>query len=289
MADTMEHSGVAAHIADEPVRRESSYERRASALLDDIRAMLDHAQRCGAQVDDALAKEIDELLAIRGIRSGERTRSGEQGLALAFKVHSDLSKLIAPVTPDSIRASSWRANYALITILLAGVVSIGLAGFSYMSREASQLQQLQLAAAAGLGSAFYALYTASKYIQERTFESRYNQIYLIRFVLGLFAGFILGQFADQLLAQGQAETLTQTTVALLGGFSAEAVAQLLQRISETLITFVRGSGKERAEAEMDVKLAKRNADVATKLEAALSQGAGVEDRVRVIAQDLVRR
>jgi len=53
---------------------------------------------------------------------------------------------------------------------------------------------------AGLGAAFYTLFTAHEYVRKRTFDPRYNSVYLIRFVLGVIAGLILanlGSIFDQ--------------------------------------------------------------------------------------------
>jgi hypothetical protein len=48
------------------------------------------------------------------------------------------------------------------------------------------LEQLNWLFAAALGAVFYVLFTAHQYVKERTFDPRYNSMYMTRFVLGCF-------------------------------------------------------------------------------------------------------
>lgn len=97
----------------------------------------------------------------------------------------------------------------------------------------SWLKQLNWLFAAALGAVFYVLFTAHDYVKNRTFDPRYNGVYLIRFVLGVFAGLILANVAAApLLNENQTfRNLGPAVIALLGGFSTEAVYQVLQRLS----------------------------------------------------------
>lgn len=93
--------------------------------------------------------------------------------------------------------------------------------------------------AAVLGAGFYSLFTGYQYISNRTYEPRYNNIYLIRFFLGIVSGMVLSSFE-----LGLPKQYSTIVLGLIGGYSAEAVNQILLRVSEVLIAAVKGSGKD---------------------------------------------
>jgi hypothetical protein len=113
---------------------------------------------------------------------------------------------------------------------------------------------------AGLGAAFYILIKTHKYLVQRTFDPRYNNAYLTRFVTGVLAGFILSLVIDYILVTdepgGAASFIIVMpgVVAILGGFSAEAVEQILQRMVEILLTAVRGDGAAKAKQDEQIKM-----------------------------------
>lgn len=126
------------------------------------------------------------------------------------------------------------------------------------------LDQFHSLFAAMLGAAFYLLYTANRYVVLRTFDRAYTTHYIVRFVLGIVAGVILANFGEYVLNQkmpaGPSEaalTLTQTLLALIGGYSADAVNAIFTRVAETLTTLVRGDAAQavREEARVEVKKA----------------------------------
>lgn len=130
-----------------------------------------------------------------------------------------------------------------------------------------------LFAAASLGSAFYGLYTAHKYLVSCTFDPKYHQVYLIRYVLGLTSGTILGFFGRDFLKNDTdiSKQLGVAVLALIGGYTAEAVSQILQRFSETLVTIVRGSNTDVLQAKQEeLKAKSKLQDAQTKTE--LSKG-----------------
>ena len=106
--------------------------------------------------------------------------------------------------------------------------------------------------AAALGAVFYVLFTALQYVNNRTFDPRYNTVYLIRFVLGVLSGLIMAALIGQSsFARSNAEimSLGPAVLALLGGFSTEAVYQILQRMVDILLAAVKGDGADAAQAK----------------------------------------
>lgn len=227
-------------------------------------------------------------------------------LQKALLVHGELSQLIAPVTPASIRASSFLRNKAFLFIVLVAVISfivlIGALVGQGLSKAFAEL--LGILGAAGLGASFYALHTAGTYFRKGTFDPQYNQIYLIRLILGISAGLILGLFGDQFFASvphgGTAEDLktvaqqssaaiTKAALALVGGYSSEAVAQILKRFSDTLVTLVRGRDEEQAKVYADSQFMKKKADLGSNLQDALSlQGDAKDKAIKDIIKGLAK-
>lgn len=194
---------------------------------------------------------------------------------LVIRVHGELSQLVQPATPASIRASSIMNNRALFSITILGIVSFLILLLPTLFADSVYgKDEFQMIGAAGLGSAFYSLYTANRYLRDGTFDPRYNQLYLIRFALGVFAGYILGHFGREMLSSvdsnnGNTKQIGTATLALVGGFASEAVAQILQRIADTLVTVVRGSDKDRAEADAEKLASQKTTKAASQLHDAL--------------------
>ncbi|MEO0685696.1 MAG: hypothetical protein AAFY76_11800 [Cyanobacteria bacterium J06649_11] len=116
------------------------------------------------------------------------------------------------------------------------------------------LKFLNLLSASALGTSLFALNTAQKYIRSRTFEPRFNQSYIVRILMGIISGTILGYFGVNLFGQGAgnlAEQLGPALLAIVGGYSAKSVLEILERITEILLTIVRGSNSEEIEASRD--------------------------------------
>jgi len=124
-------------------------------------------------------------------------------------------------------------------------------------------QQWNLGFGAALGAAFFSLFNAHEYVKNRTFDPKYNSVYLIRFVLGVIAGLILGNLGTLFKDNAMFARLGPGVIALLGGFSAEAVNQILQRLVEIMVAVVKGSNDDAAKAreeQLKAKLATQLSD-----------------------------
>jgi len=112
--------------------------------------------------------------------------------------------------------------------------------------------QLLLMFSAFLGACFYTLNTAKRYVLSRTFDDYYIANYYSRIVIGVIAGIILANIikvnyfptpgndaGSKILFQ-----MTPSLFALLGGFSAEAVVKILNRLVAMLMTLVEGETKD---------------------------------------------
>jgi hypothetical protein len=122
-----------------------------------------------------------------------------------------------------------------------------------------------------IGSFFYTLLRLQPYLENRTFDPKYNSAYLTRFVTGIVAGVILAYFLKDWLS-GQAghnadsfKNLSAGSLGILGGFSAEAVQELLQRVKDILLSVVRGDNSAQIQAKANAQQNAKLADVRDKL------------------------
>ncbi|HEX5337291.1 MAG TPA: hypothetical protein VFW53_02530 [Gallionella sp.] len=150
-------------------------------------------------------------------------------------------------------------------------------------------------AAAGLGASFAALYKANSYITQGTFDPTYHSSYWIRFCLGLIAGLVLsvmvsdnvihgagGGAGGAIAASGVGATGTggqfldpsflRPMLAMLGGFSADLLYTILNRLVETVSSLFQGSTKnlldmkqQEAEAQLAASKVQSQIDLAAKL------------------------
>ncbi len=115
--------------------------------------------------------------------------------------------------------------------------------------------QINFLAAAALGSAFAGLITASDYLKNRTFNPQYVPVYVLRLLIGLLAGMILANIGSGLIeSDATIAKLGPGIIALLGGYSAQAVQGILDRLVEVLTTLVKG--KDDAAAQQRLLAAK---------------------------------
>ena len=240
-------------------REKSKYGKRVERLVDEIQVMLSYATSAGKEIRDGLSNSIDDLLSRPDVDpwADERPhRSPLDSLNLALQVHKQLSAIVRPATPESIRASEPKFmglpgnNPVFIFLAVAAILSFVLLLVGAVTKYTGLRDELTVLASAGLGASFYGLYTAARYIQRRTFQPVYNQTYITRFFLGLIAGYILAQLPVGGSTDGVG--LEQQGLALVGGFSAEAVAQILRRFADTLVAAVRGSGEDQVESRVAV-------------------------------------
>lgn len=109
------------------------------------------------------------------------------------------------------------------------------------SSQDSLRTQVNYLFAAMMGAAFSGLLTVYDYLKNRCFNPDYMIVYFIRFFLGLLAGMVVGNVGSNLIQGNQTiSELGPGIIALLGGYSAEAVRQILDRLVEVLVTAVKG-------------------------------------------------
>lgn len=124
---------------------------------------------------------------------------------------------------------------------------------------------------AGLGASFYVLLKTQPYLVNRSYDPKYNAAYISRFITGVTGGVILavaiGPTLGKQFGNVAGATLTPGVLAILGGYAAEAVETILQRLVEVLLAVVRGDGS----AQVQAKVAAEQADKRAKLQGLLPE------------------
>src|SRR6266404_3878751 len=136
-----------------------------------------------------------------------------KAIELAFEVHGILSQLVKPATPESLEASVPRKGWARIVwprvtdILIATTfVAVAVfAGGTVLKLTWPNSQQFAFLGAALLGASFSGLFTAYKFVQNRTFDPASGSSYMVRVVLGTVSGLILANIGSSFISSGGAQ------------------------------------------------------------------------------------
>jgi hypothetical protein len=247
--------------------------------LEDVDLMKSHATSQGLLLPARMIDKICDVAKLRvqlepvlAARVATPPNLAERLTLLMRRVlelHSELSVLIAPATPRSLGSLGATLHRPWIERILrpsfiAGLLTLALvaiAVFAFTAADAGKggvLAQLNWMAAAALGATFSALFTAYRYIVNRTFDPQYTAVYWVRIILGGVAGVVMANFGRSF--GDTTAKLTPAVLALLGGYSAEAVNQLLTRFTEVLVAAVKGThDAQLREKEKEIMVTKSKA------------------------------
>lgn len=123
---------------------------------------------------------------------------------------------------------------------------------------------LTIVFAASLGASFFGLFTMHRYISTGSFNSRYYNKYISRYVLGIISGYVLAMiFSEYTEAKGMNDLkgLGVVSFAILGGYSADAVNKILTRLVDMMVALVEGGAEKKLDMQeqefrMKLKMAK---------------------------------
>jgi hypothetical protein len=229
---------------------------------------------------------LDPMTGSPATRSAEEVAipSEEEMVNELTMVHQDLTASVYPATPSTIvmledqkkkplrflgpvpliQRMTFVAIISLLTFLglfmFEEVTASSVNGniLDYNDPITFMLNELFILAIAAAGASFYALFEAYKYISNASFDSKYESMYWIRFILGVLSGVILAQFIfiDPAAYGGNVSETTTTSqslggfitykpiLAFLGGFSARVVHKILNSLVDSLETFISGSARD---------------------------------------------
>lgn len=194
------------------------------------------------------------------------------------KMHAELSSKVQPATPSAIKLLKEEREkngfwlflgpvplvrhmmgvtifflLLFLALFLSPEVNSLTINGNILSYEGSKflLNQLFIISIAALGASFFALFEAYKYIAKGSYDPTYTSAYWVRFILGIVSGVILAQFigfgnASQDAASGGQlnEAFSGPLLAFLGGFSARVVHKILNRLVDSVESFVSGSAQD---------------------------------------------
>lgn len=235
------------------------------SIYREIKAMIKYVYSKGEQVPPGIIekyseieKEIYEFCELEGCEDTGKNLNRYKNIAsLSVKmgeVHNILSQMLEPALPKSIyiieseldRDSIWTQFGCLplirrmmvvsissmvifITVSLSSRINSEVIGKSLFTLQGLNLFLffLFLLSASAIGSSFSSLLKASKYIVNRTFDTKYETSYWVQLLVGLMSGLIITELVPQEIF-GKLSNVGKPTLALLGGFSSDLVYKVLQ-------------------------------------------------------------
>lgn len=249
---------MADHAFESGTTVPSDLARRLQDIADDLKG-LDKAASQTSEEDD----QLDEMRYIGTLTS----------------IHGQLTDLVAPATPRTITLLGQDNHGSLLrfhggvplvhrlraTAVISLIMMVGFSlseqvdgnpeSFSLFGNEGTSLllNYLFLLSAASLGACFAALFTANQYIKDGTFDDRFESTYWSRYVLGLIGGIMIamlvpiGEFLASETGSAHGSNLADMgppLLALLGGFAANFVYRVLDRLVKMMESGVKGDPKD---------------------------------------------
>lgn len=267
---------------------------KEAGIYDQVRreclAMARHALATGKK----LPPQIVCLASQSEAGQGDAAPVTELDLERLAAAHAQLASIVAPAAPHSIllleeerqkqpllaflgpvpliRRMSVAAIVALVAFLgtsLSEQVNAENALKSLFDLNGVELflNQLFRLSAAALGACFAALFQASRYVADGTYDPKFEATYWTRFVLGLIAGTMLAELVDfkatgvvdaSAAGSGQFADIAKPLLALVGGFSAAVVYRILSRIVDAIESLVRGDTRDIVAAREATVVAQQN-------------------------------
>ncbi len=203
------------------------------------------------------------------------------------QIHNRLTEVVFPAKPESllliaeeaerkpfmyflgpvplIRRMMLVAIISLLTLIFLSLsdhinnTSMTKSMFDITGAQLLYVQAILLASAA-IGASFESLFRANSYVSACSFDSSFESSYWVRFVVGLISGIILTQLipidlntmaseVGKATNQGSvSQAALRISLALLGGFSANLVYKVLDRLVQTVQGLVAPPRKDDPEA-----------------------------------------
>ncbi len=264
-------------------------------LYEECNVMAVHALGCGMDVPSNVTEKLAEYSSMLDQSQVSDTSSADattyhynltSGNYIAIikgltKIHNVLAKIVAPANPYSLvllkrernmkSIFSFMGSVKLIRYLMLAAIFF-LVGFIYLSMSedinAVNLSEgifklsgevllavlLFLIFAAGLGASFAALFRANTYVVAGTYDPKFEATYWANVVLGVIAGLLIATLVPFESDKGHMD-FGAPLLALLGGFSATVVYNILSKIVDSLGAIFATNDKQSA-AEKLYALAK---------------------------------
>jgi len=261
--------------------------RLKDSLAKECRVMAEYAMSNGKPLDarqvEALSKDDDELTSAELLPVYNYllllVKPAKPGTLILFEKNRQSDNVFKFLGPLPI----------IRRFMLVAVVSLlALIAFSLspdVNATSIELSMLQgsgidqalrlgfLLAAASVGASFYALFRMNHFINQGTFDVKYSSTYWARYVVGIVAGILLSELfivfinpdtvvqvddhisADAGLSEkgilNTTRYLLKPILAILGGFSANLVYRILNRLVEAIESLFKGSSEQKIQQKQN--------------------------------------
>ncbi|KZN45263.1 hypothetical protein [Pseudoalteromonas luteoviolacea] len=263
-----------------------------SHLLTECDVMIRYASGEGKTVPSHIPNTIYQLQNKHDI--DEYTLLLENELTALTKCHKELSLLVYPAKPltlaimDKESASvSWlrflgpvklvRHMSLLALFFLISIIALSISpevnqktineGLFNSEGRVLLLNQLFLLCCAGLGATFACLYKSRNFIRSCNYDPKFDSTYWSMVIMGFMAGLMIAELIPtQDITQSPSSSIGdfhKPLAALLGGFSADVIYSVLNRLVEVLNQLM-GSTDQKAKDKVKVTLTR--ADLAEQLQ-----------------------
>jgi hypothetical protein len=233
-------------------------------------AMAKHAYASGCSVPANVVQVLETITTGKPGADKEEQMPGMKDLNI---IHARLSRIISPAKPRTILLLDTEARKKgyfkvlgpvpfIRRMVLASVTALLLFLLISLSPDINDdpkawdmfnhtgmrllVKEFFLLCAAALGASFTALFTANRYIVRGTFDPKYESSYWIRFILGVIAGMIMASLIP--IENYMEADFGKPLLAMLGGFSANMLYQVINRLVDTVGSLFKGDTRDAAEA-----------------------------------------
>ena len=233
--------------------------RIESRMERELEAMVVYSLATGIGVPPDLMAQVDKALPAV---EPEALADAESQMTALATAHYGLTRLIAPAKPGSllllveqrrghpvwqtfgaVPLVRWMQTIAIFSLmLLLGISLSNRVNYVNMTKGLLNLDGLDLlcveiflVAASAVGASLANLRRLDRYISTCTYEMRFESSYWTRLVMGMISGIILSQVVYGALvgstpnASNSLSAFGQPVLALLGGFSADLVHDILSQ------------------------------------------------------------
>jgi hypothetical protein len=253
-------------------------------LLNECGAMLRYASTRGMEIPvraATIVRRLDNKRSRAGVEWRPQPRDASE-LAVA---HRSLSRVVEPATPKSITLVNQQSPrtrwvglfggvfvvrvmmFLAVAFLLAFLLLLPIAGDDPVAAIARSptdqtwgdgfLSAVYIVLAAGLGVLFSQLFRINRQIARGQYDPDEDAVHISTVVLGLISGVILAILLSNVLNDTDgSERFSLPLLALLGGFSAPAVHNIVSRLVDALGTLVGGDPRDQAAAEVQEAVAR---------------------------------
>lgn len=250
-----------------------SMQKLTAEITEEVRAMASHALSAGKPVPGWVLETAAQA-------EGGAGAAAEVSTPDLQKAHAELSRLVAPFTPDLIillemeaEASGFERALGQVRIARVFMAILGASLALFLALSVSPYlndpkygdiftssgwplfaNELFFLATAAVGASFSNLFQLNRELTRGTFTPKNQSSYWVQFTLGVVAGLLLSTLLNvNTIAPTDDVGSTQlhlraAALALVGGFSSSVVQRVIQRLIDALESILRGSPEQDIEA-----------------------------------------